>query len=118
MGLVASRFPIVTIWKNNRRGNHDGPIERWGGEAALVARPALEVRVWRLAPGGHAFFAALAEGQAVAAAAAAATVTTPDFDLAANRALLIRCGVVIGHMQGRMCRHIAVAQAPNQLTKL
>ena len=96
MALVASRFPIVTIWENNRRGGHDGSIERWGGEAALVARPALEVRVWRLPPGGHVFFAALADGQAVAAAAAAARVTTPDFELAANRAILIRCGVVVG----------------------
>jgi len=68
--VVASRFPIVTIWENIRRG------KRWRPEASLVARPFREVKIRLLPPGGHTFIGALARGQAVAMAARAAPV--PD----------------------------------------
>ena len=42
--LVASRFPVVTIWRNNRSYRKNTMIERWRAESALVARP------FRLAP--------------------------------------------------------------------
>ena len=94
--LVASRFPIVTIWENNQSDGENGMIERWRAEAALVARPFLEVEVRRLPPGGHAFVSALAEGQTMATAVAAGTAVTPDFDVASNLALLIDANIVVG----------------------
>jgi hypothetical protein len=96
VGLVSSRFPIVTVWHNNRRGDRGGMIERWRAEDALVVRPFRKVEVWRLPAGGHAFFAALAQGQSVAAAARAARAGTAQFDLAANCALLAKSNVVVG----------------------
>ena len=65
--LVQSRFPIVTIWESNQ-SMASGMIDRWSAEAALVARPFLEVEVRRLPPGGYAFLRALSEGQTVATA--------------------------------------------------
>jgi hypothetical protein len=58
VGLVQSRFPIVTIWENNQSDDENGMIDRWSAEAALVARPFLEVEVHRLPPGGYAFIRA------------------------------------------------------------
>jgi hypothetical protein len=52
--LIQSRFPIVTIWENNRNDDGDGMIERWDAEAAVVARPFLKVEVRRLPSGGYA----------------------------------------------------------------
>ena len=42
--LVQSRFPIVTIWENNRTDDGDGMVERWIAEAAVVARPFRQSR--------------------------------------------------------------------------
>jgi len=94
--LVASRFPIVTIWETNQSEHQDGRVDRWSAECALVARPFLEVEVRRLPPGGHAFISALSQGRTIAAALDAATATDPTFDIAINRALLIEANVVIG----------------------
>jgi hypothetical protein len=95
-GLVSSRFPIVTVWRNNRHGDRGGMIGRWCAEDALVVRPFRKVEVWRLPAGGHAFFGALARGHTVAAAVRAATAATAQFDLAANRVLLAKSNVVVG----------------------
>ena len=94
--LVASRFPIVTIWETNQSEHENGRVDRWRAECALVARPFLEVEVRRLPPGGHAFISALSQGRTIAAALDAATAADPNFDIAINRALLIEVNVVIG----------------------
>lgn len=95
--LVQSRFPIVTIWENNRhRGQRSNMIERWSPEVALVARPLGDVEVRRLPPGGYAFFLALNRGQTVATAAHLAAAANPGFALSANLALLMDANVVIG----------------------
>lgn len=94
--LVASRFPIVTIWETNQSEHENGRVDRWSAEYALVARPFLEVEVRRLPPGGHAFISALSQGRTIAAAVDAATAADPKFDIAINRALLIEANVVIG----------------------
>jgi hypothetical protein len=94
--LVASRFPIVTIWETNQNEHENGRVVRWSAECALVARPFLEVEVRRLPPGGHAFISALSQGRTIAAALDAATAADPKFDIAINRALLIEANVVIG----------------------
>jgi len=51
VSMVASRFPIVTIWETNQNDNENRRVDRWCAESALVARPFLEVEVRRLPPG-------------------------------------------------------------------
>jgi hypothetical protein len=87
--LVQSRFPIVTTWENNQPNEDgDGLIERWAGEAALVARPLLEVEVRRLPFGGYAFLRAISEGKTVAMAVRIATEIAPTFDIVSNLKLI------------------------------
>jgi Putative DNA-binding domain len=94
--LVASRFPIVTIWNNNRFDGESAMIERWRAECALVARPFLDVEVRCLPAGGHAFISALAEGHTMATAVAAGRAVTPEFDIASNLAILGEANIVVG----------------------
>jgi Putative DNA-binding domain len=96
VGLVQSRFPIVTIWENNQSDDQNRMIDRWSAEAALVARPLLEVEVHRLLPGGYAFIRALSEAQTVAMSVRAATAATSEFEFASNLALLTEANVIVG----------------------
>jgi hypothetical protein len=93
VSLLQSRFPIVSLWQANQQaGDVALPQER--PEAALIARPLLEVEVWNLPPGGFAFFTALRRGATMAEAAEAAT----DFDLAVNLSVLIEASIVTGFL--------------------
>jgi hypothetical protein len=92
--LVASRFPIVSLWEANQPGG-DNLIYCWCPESALVARPQKQIEIWRLPCGGVAFLLALASGAPIEAAAAAGSTDAPAFDLAANLATLLRAGVVV-----------------------
>jgi hypothetical protein len=96
VGLVQSRFPIVTIWENNQSDGESGIIDRWSAETALVARPFLEVEVRRLPPGGYTFLRALSDGQTVAIAVRAATAATSEFEVVSNLALLMDANVIVG----------------------
>jgi hypothetical protein len=94
--LVQSRFPIVASWENNQTSDGDGMIERWVAEAAIVARPFLEVEVRRLPPGDYAFLRALSEGKTVATAAEIATEVAPKFDAVSSLRLIEDAKVVVG----------------------
>jgi hypothetical protein len=94
--LVQSRFPIVTAWENNQANSGDGMIERWVAEAAIVARPLLEVEVRRLPSGGYAFLHTLSEGHTVATAVEIATEVTPKFDVVSSLRLVDDAKVVVG----------------------
>jgi hypothetical protein len=94
--LVQSRFPIVTAWENNQINSRDGMIERWAAEAAILARPFLEVEVQRLPPGGYAFLRALSEGKTVATAIGIATEVAPKFDVVSSLRLIDDAKVVVG----------------------
>jgi hypothetical protein len=94
--LVASRFPIVTIWENNRCDGDSGILERWIAESALVARPSLEVEVSRLPPGGYAFIDALSLGETVASAAKIAAAAHAGFDVDCGLSLLTEANIVVG----------------------
>lgn len=97
VALVKSRFPIVTIWETNLGNDDDSRmITRWGPEYALVARPFLDVEVWRLSAGGHAFIGALTGLMPLSAAVAVAMAADPEFDLSANLAMLIETNIVVG----------------------
>jgi Putative DNA-binding domain len=94
--LVASPFPIVTIWETNQSDEENGRVDRWCAESALVARPFLDIEVWRLPPGGYAFISALSQGRTIATAIDAGIAADPKFDIATNHALLIEANVVVG----------------------
>jgi hypothetical protein len=93
--VVQSRFPILTIWRNNQRDRSSSMIERWCAEAALVTRPFRDVRITGLPPGGREFLMAMAEGQSVASAVGHAIAAAPSFDASAGRAILVESSVVV-----------------------
>jgi hypothetical protein len=98
--IVRSRFPAVTIFAANRGDGPVGRIETKEPEDALVTRPALDVVVRRLPPGGAVFLARLGDGEHFGAAVAAALDENPAFDLAANIAGLIESGAFASVRQG------------------
>ena len=90
--IFRSRFPAVTIFAANRGDGPVGRIEQTGPEDALVTRPAMEVIVRRLPPGGAVFLRALIAGEPLGAAAGSALADNPEFDLAANIAGMLEAG--------------------------
>jgi hypothetical protein len=86
--IVASDYPIVTIWAMNSGEIDLAPIADWRGEDALVSRPGLDVEVRRLPPGAKTFLQNLAARNPLGEAAAAALAANASFDLAANLAAL------------------------------
>lgn len=94
VSLVESRFPVVSIWETNQRDDDNAPIQ-WKAESALIARPDMDVEVWRLPPGGYVFLSALVNGSEFAEAAAAAN-RAGDFDLAASLDLLTKTNISVG----------------------
>jgi Putative DNA-binding domain len=86
--IVASEYPVVTIWAMNSGEIELVPVTDWRGEDALVSRALCDVEVRRLPPGGKTFLQSLAAGNPLGGAAAAATAGNQRFDLAANLAAL------------------------------
>lgn len=101
--IVRSHHLMVTIWAMNTGEMELGPIDDNAAEDALVLRPALEVTVRSLPPGGAAFLAALQDGATLAEAAERAATEDVRFDLTANLAGLIGSGAITA---------IAFAEAP------
>jgi hypothetical protein len=93
--LIASRFPILTIWEANQANGEAGMIQRWAAEAVLVARPRRSIEMTRLPAGGHAFLRSLMDGGTVAGALAAGQAGTAAFDADANLALLAESRIVV-----------------------
>jgi hypothetical protein len=98
VSLLQSRFPIVALWQANQEAG-GMTLPRVCPEAALIARPMLEVELWNLPPGGFTFLTALRRGATMAGAAEAAMDAAPDFDLAVNLSVLIKAGVVTGFIE-------------------
>ena len=86
--IVASDYPIVTIWAMNSGEIDLAPVTDWRGEDALVSRPGFDVEVRRLPPGAKTFLQSLAGRNPLGEAAAAALAGSASFDLAANLAAL------------------------------
>ncbi|HEY4846432.1 MAG TPA: DNA-binding domain-containing protein [Methylocella sp.] len=86
--IIASDYPIVTIWAMNSGEMDLAPITDWRGENALVWRPGFDVEVRRLPPGAKIFLQTLAARNPLGEAAAAALAANASFDLAANLAAL------------------------------
>ncbi|NPU14277.1 DUF2063 domain-containing protein [Bradyrhizobium sp. 83002] len=90
--IVRSDFAAATIFSANRS---DAPVPRIDGsvpEDALITRPAFDVAVRHLPPGGAVFATLLITQHPLGAAAEAAFEAAPDFDLATNIAGLIEAG--------------------------
>jgi hypothetical protein len=99
MEIVGSLFPIVTIWAMNAGETEPAPVADWSGEDALVARPALDVEVTCLPPGGARFLGLLQQGATIGAGARTVFAEIERFDLAESLALLLGSGVVVGSSQ-------------------
>lgn len=93
--LLSSAYAAVSIWAAHQEGAELAGIDPGAAEDALILRPALEVLVMALPPGGIHFFTALTQGENLAGAAARAGARTPSFDLAANLAILMQSGFAV-----------------------
>ncbi len=99
VGILASDFPVVSIWETNKRDDAVKTIRLdQGGETALVVRPALDVETRKAPPGTDSFLAALATGQALAEAAATAQAANNHFNVQMALATVIDAGAIIAYM--------------------
>jgi hypothetical protein len=95
--VVRSRFPALTIWRMNVADGIPAPVDLdAGGEDALIARPAADVEVRFLPPGGAEFITSIARGLPLAEAARVALNASRSFDLATNLEALITSGIFVG----------------------
>ncbi|MBM3625610.1 MAG: DUF2063 domain-containing protein, partial [Alphaproteobacteria bacterium] len=79
--VIASKYPIVSIWRQHMSDEEMTPLDLNRGEEALVVRPELEIRVSTLPAGGVVFVDALKERQTFGEAVDAASGATAAFDL-------------------------------------
>lgn len=93
VSLLRSRFPIISTWEAARSG---GNLSSWKAEAALIARPYLDVQIWRLPPGGYEFLLAISNNDAMAEAVSEAAAGNAQFDLVEVLQVLICAGAVTG----------------------
>jgi hypothetical protein len=98
VSLLQSQFPIVSLWQANHEAG-DVALPQVRPEAALIARPMLEVEAWNLPPGGFAFLTALRRCATMAEAAEAAMDAAPEFDLAVNLSVMIEAQIVTGFVE-------------------
>ena len=96
-GLLISEYPVVSIWETNVA---DEVVRRIGadmaGEAALVLRPGLEVKVMRLGSGGGIFLREIGQGASLGCATERATEAEPEFSLSKELGALLAAGGFVG----------------------
>jgi hypothetical protein len=90
--VIRSRISAVTIFTTSRTDGPASRVEAVEPEDALVTRPALDVEVRQLLPGGAIFLSRLMTGDSLGAAASAAFAESPSFDLSANIRGLLEAG--------------------------
>ncbi len=95
VGIVASAYPVLSIWEVNQ-ATAVKPVSHWGPEAALVARPFLEVETRRIGAGTDIFLAALQVGSTIAEAVEMATAAASDFNASDGLAVLIGAHLAVG----------------------
>ncbi|MFO1101877.1 MAG: DNA-binding domain-containing protein [Methylocystis sp.] len=79
--VIASQYPIVSIWRRHMSDEDKTALELDRGEEALVVRPELAVVVALLPAGGSAFVDALKAGRTFEQAVTAAIGIASEFDL-------------------------------------
>lgn len=92
--LMSSPHPVVSIWQAHQGAEEPDLSFDWTPEDALILRPALEVEVRRLPPGGLLFLSMLQAELPLGEAAARAAAQEPEFDLNANLVGLLSSGAV------------------------
>lgn len=95
VGVVASSYPVLSIWEVNQ-DRAVRAVPHWGAEAAVVARPFLEVETRRLLPGTDIFLLALQAGSTIAEAVEHAMAATPEFNPSDGLAVLIGAHLAVG----------------------
>jgi Putative DNA-binding domain len=100
--IVRSHFSALTIFAANRGNVPAARIDASLPEDALITRPAYDVVVRHLPPGGAVFADCLLTGAPLGAAAAAALDASPAFDIAANIAGLIEAGAFTALVSGEV----------------
>lgn len=95
--LIASRYPLLAIWKANRETDaDDATIDLESGPSyLLIVRRDTHVELRELSAGEFTLLAAFAHGQALADAAEAALSSQPDFELGAALARLMQFGTLV-----------------------
>ena len=92
--IVASAFPILSIWLANQAETVT-PLRHRGAESALVSRPYLDVETRRLQPGTDAFLLALKSGSTIGAAVAVGAEASTEFSAAEALATLIGANIAV-----------------------
>jgi hypothetical protein len=95
VGIVASSFPVLSIWEVNQ-DRAVRAVPHWDAEAAVVARPFLEVETRRLLPGTDVFLLALQAGSTIAEAVEHAAAATSEFNASDGLAVLIGAHLAVG----------------------
>jgi Putative DNA-binding domain len=90
--VIRSRFSAVTVFTASRSDGPARQVEVVEPEDALLTRPALEVEVRQLPPGGAIFLSSLVAGESLDMATSAAFAESPSFDLSANIRGLVEAG--------------------------
>ena len=93
--IVSSAYPIISIWTANQ-AETVSPLRHRGREAALIARPFLEVTTRRLAPGTDGFLMALKAGSTSGEAVEAGHKASRNFSAAEALATLVGANIAIG----------------------
>ena len=81
--VVASAYPIVSIWRRHMSDDEMKPLALDHGEEALIVRPELAIAILPLPVGGSAFVHALENGRTFGESVDAARDVANDFDLTA-----------------------------------
>jgi hypothetical protein len=90
--VVRSRFSTITVFTASRSDGPARQIDVVEPEDALLTRPALEVEVRQLPPGGAVFLSSLMTGESLGVAASAALAESLSFDLSTNIRGLLEAG--------------------------
>lgn len=98
--LVASPWPILSVWTANREDEVRPLAPDAAAESVLVTRPALQVLTQRLPAGGDILLAAILHGASLGDAVTEAMEAVPSFDTAATLALIFSAGAVAGLNEG------------------
>lgn len=98
LSLVASPYPIVSIWQTNMSDGEVEPVSLgWGRECALVVRPALYVDVYRIGASDAVLAGALIEGRSFGDAAQITLDAAKGFRLDRSLAQLLEIGAFAGY---------------------
>lgn len=94
--LLASRFPVVSIWRANQPDAAPVPLRADRPETALILRDrSFEVPVHAVGPGDATFLEAMRDGAALPGCAARAARAEPGHDPAPLLVLLAQAGALI-----------------------